>query len=175
MSMLLERVRASYRPTRPEDFRSIQMNVLLEDVVALIATYMRHREITLKLVRDPALPMITGIPDQLQQVALNLLMNAAEAMPSGGHITIYTRSLPGQEKILFLVVDTGLGIAPELLPHIFEPFVTGKETGTGLGLSISDDIISQHGGAIQAENNPLGGATFKVFLPLRPKDSSGMS
>ncbi len=166
MSILLEQVRASYRPTRPENFQSIQLNILIEDVATLIATYMRHREISLEFIPDFELPAIKGIPDQFRQVVLNLLMNAAEAMPSGGHITVRTQSLPEQDNILLSVADTGPGIASEFLSRIFEPFVTDKKAGTGLGLSITHDIVGQHGGTIQAENNPLGGAIFKILLPI---------
>jgi signal transduction histidine kinase len=66
-------------------------------------------------------------------------------------------------------MDTGSGIDPQLLPHIFEPFITDKDKGTGLGLTISYDIIQQHHGEIQAENNPQGGAIFKVWLPVEDK------
>ena len=93
-------------------------------------------------------------------------MNAVEAMQGGGSITVETRFMPDEEQILLSVSDTGPGIDPEVLPRIFEPFVTSKATGTGLGLAISYDIIRQHGGAISAENNPQGGAIFKVRLPI---------
>ena len=82
-------------------------------------------------------------------------------MQSGGNFSIETRFMPDEEQILLSVSDTGPGIDPQVLPRIFEPFVTNKETGTGLGLAISYDIIRQHGGAISAENNPQGGAIFR--------------
>ena len=96
-------------------------------------------------------------------------MNAVEAMQPGGNLSVQTQFIPNEDKILLCISDTGSGIAPEVMPHIFEPFFTNKETGTGLGLTITSDIIRQHNGAISAENNPGGGATFKVRLPVHKK------
>jgi signal transduction histidine kinase len=97
-------------------------------------------------------------------------MNAVEAMQTGGHLTVHTRQLPGEDRILFSVTDTGPGVDPEILPHIFEPFITNKENGTGLGLTITADIIRRHHGEIRAENNPAGGATFNIWLPKKRKE-----
>jgi signal transduction histidine kinase len=131
---------------------------------------MRHKNITFEFIPDLELPVVPGIPDQIRQIVLNLFMNAVEAMQTGGHLTVYTRRLPEQDRILFSVTDTGPGIDPEILPHIFEPFMTNKENGTGLGLTITADIIRRHNGDIQAENNPEGGATFRVWLPKVRKE-----
>ena len=131
---------------------------------------MRHKNITYEFVPDLELPVVPGIPDQIRQIVLNLFMNAVEAMQAGGRLTVSTQRLPGQDRIQFAVTDTGRGIDPEILPHIFEPFITNKENGTGLGLTITADIIRQHDGEIQAENNPGGGATFRVWLPKERKE-----
>jgi signal transduction histidine kinase len=88
-------------------------------------------------------------------------------MRNGGELTVRTQRLARQKKILISFRDTGAGIDPQLLPHIFEPFVTNKENGTGLGLTITYDIIQQHHGEIQAENDPQAGAIFKVWLPVK--------
>jgi signal transduction histidine kinase len=167
MAAMIERLRATYRPTRTGDFQEVQLNKIVEDVQALTATHMRHNEITFEFIPDPELPAVPGIPDQIRQVMLNLFMNAVEAMETGGHLTVVTRQDPGQERILLTVTDTGPGIDPVILPKIFEPFITGKESGTGLGLTITYDIVHQHKGDIQAGNNPGGGATFKVWLPMK--------
>ncbi len=167
MTAMIERLRSAYRPTRVEDFQNIQVNEIVENVRALTATLMRHQNVSLEFYPDPQLPVIPGIPDQIRQVILNLFMNAVEAMrKDGGRLIVRTLQLIGQDKILLLVTDTGPGIDSVILPHIFEPFTTDKETGTGLGLTITYDIIRQHGGTIEAENNPEGGAIFKVWLPL---------
>ena len=166
MSILLERLHTAFRPTRTDDFQDVELNRIVESVIALTTTHMRHKEISLEFFPDPDLPTVPAIPDQIRQVVLNLFMNAVEAMQSGGNFSIETRFMPDEEQILLSVSDTGPGIDPQVLPRIFEPFVTSKETGTGLGLAISYDIIRQHGGAISAENNPQGGAIFKVRLPI---------
>ncbi len=165
MTAMIDRLRSVYRPTRAEDFQHVMVNDIIEDVRALTATLLRHRGINFEFHPERQLPPIVGVPDQMKQVILNLFLNAVDAMKDGGCLTVKTQNLPDQDKILLAVQDTGTGIDPNLLPHIFEPFVTDKETGTGLGLTITYDIIRQHQGQIQAENNPGGGATFKVWLP----------
>jgi two-component system, NtrC family, sensor kinase len=114
---------------------------------------------------------IDGDRDLLHQVFLNLLVNATHAMPAGGHLQVTTDPAPtvkdGQHFIPVRVVDTGSGIAPEHLPHIFDPFFTTKDVGegTGLGLACTRRIVEEHGGWIEAANNPAGGAIFVVYLP----------
>jgi signal transduction histidine kinase len=170
MAEMIKRLRAFYRPSRAEDFQDIELNNIAVEVSALTANHMRHKNITFEFIPDLELPVVPGIPDQIRQIVLNLFMNAVEAMQTGGHLTVYTRRLPEQDRILFSVTDTGPGIDPEILPHIFEPFMTNKENGTGLGLTITADIIRRHNGDIQAENNPEGGATFRVWLPKVRKE-----
>jgi len=169
MAALIDRLRATYRPTHSEDFQDIQLNDVVEYVHALTATQLRHSNIRFEFQPGQALPPISGIPEQLRQVILNLFMNAIDAMRNGGQLTIRSEHLPEQKKILLTFMDTGTGIDPQLLPHIFEPFITDKDKGTGLGLTISYDILQQHHGEIQAENDPQGGAVFKVWLPVKDK------
>ena len=165
MAALIGRLRNNYRFSQAEDFQLIQINRVIEDVHILIATHLRHNEITFEFQPDPELPEIPGLDDQIRQVLLNLLMNAAEAMATGGRLTISTQYLAESQEVLIEVSDTGTGINPAILPNIFDAFVTDKEHGTGLGLNISYDIITKHRGRIQAENKPQGGATFSVWLP----------
>jgi signal transduction histidine kinase len=166
MAALIERLRSAYRPIRIKDFQPVYLNNLIEDVYALIATHMRHKQIAFEFFPDPELPAISAISDQIRQVVLNLFLNAIEIMKPGGCLTVQTQSLPAQKEILFSVRDTGPGIHPEILPAIFEPFITSKSTGTGLGLTITHDIIQQHHGRIEAENHKAGGAIFNVWLPV---------
>ena len=171
MSALINRLRTTYRSAQLEDFRPTQVNHIIEEVYALIATHLRHNEISFEFHPDPELPMIAGLADQLHQVILNLMMNAVEAMTSGGHLTVSTSYLKESEEIMLNVSDTGEGIDPSILPSIFDAFVTDKDSGTGLGLAITHDIVTKHGGRIQAENNPQEGATFNVWLPYKQKGS----
>jgi signal transduction histidine kinase len=174
MAALIERLRSAYRPVHPKDFQSISLNDLVEDVYTLINTHLRHNEITFAFIPEPDLPNVWGMPDQIRQVMLNLLLNAIEAMKAGGGLTVETRFLSEQNEVLLMVKDTGPGIDPELLPQIFDAFITDKETGTGLGLTITRDIIQQHHGRIAAENDPYGeaGAIFKIWLPIEERRQS---
>ena len=97
-------------------------------------------------------------------------MNAIESMNKGGKIIVQTQNLQEQDQILLMITDTGMGISPDVFDDIFNPFVTNKETGTGLGLTITRDIIHHHHGDIRAENNPQGGAIFKVWLPTKKQE-----
>src|SRR6476619_5962180 len=114
----------------------------------LISTHLRHNEITFAFIPEPDLPNVFGMPDQIRQVMLNLFLNAIEVMKPRGGLTVETRFLWHHKAVLLVVKDTGPGIDPELLPQIFDAFITNKETGTGLGLTITRDIVQQHHGRI---------------------------
>jgi len=165
MSALIERLRTTYRPIQAEDFQSVQVNDIIEDVYALISTHLRHNEIAFEFHPEPDLPPIPALADQIRQVIINLLMNAVEAMTTGGKLMVITTLLQESNEILLTVSDTGTGISSEILPNIFDAFVTNKQRGTGLGLTITYDIVMKHRGRITAENNPDKGSTFKVWLP----------
>jgi len=166
MAELFERLRDTYRPLRAEDFQPVQVNTVVEDICALLAAHLKHKRIRLEFRPQAKLPCVPGLVDQIRQVILNLILNSVDAMPLDGLLTVRTQHLPGQREILLSIQDTGPGIAPEILPHIFEPFVTGKDAGSGLGLTIVHEIILQHNGRIQAENLKDGGALFSVWLPI---------
>jgi len=173
MAALIERLRSAYGPVQIQDFRPVELNNLIEDVHALISPHMRQKEIAFEFIPDPNLPKVLGLSDQMRQVVLNLFFNAIEVMMPGGRLTVETRGLLLQKEVLLAVEDTGPGIDPQILPKIFDPFITSKHTGTGLGLTITHDIIEQHHGRITAENDPdgQGGAIFKVWLPIDEKGS----
>jgi len=170
MSALIERLRSTYRPIQAEDFLPTQINNIIEDIHALITTHLRHNEIVYEFTPDPNLPLIPALPNQIRQVILNLLMNAVEIMTTGGKLIVSTKLLQDSDEVLLSVSDTGPGIAPDLLPNIFEAFITNKQRGTGLGLTISYDIVMKHHGRISAENNPDAGALFQVWLPIKNRE-----
>ncbi len=172
MAALIQRLRATYRPSHAEDFNPVQINNIVEDVYALISTHLRHNNISFEFHPDPALPVIPGLADQIRQVILNLFMNAVEAMRIGGSVRVDTKYLESENEVFLSISDNGTGIDPVILPSIFDAFITNKETGTGLGLTITYDIILKHEGRISAENNPDVGATFKVWLPTRRTEST---
>ena len=121
----------------------------------------------INLVDDLAdhLPSIRGDRNQLQQVFVNLSLNACEAMPDGGTLLISTTC--ESDRVVIKVTDTGSGIKPEHLDKIFEPFFTTKPVGkgTGLGLSVSYGIVQQHGGTLEVESQERKGTTFTITLP----------
>lgn len=168
MAGMIDRLRTTYRPTQFEDFQPTQLNSIIEDVYALIATHLRKNEVIFEYHPDQELPIINALPDQVRQVTLNLLMNAVEAMPIGGKLSVYTRYQYDTREVLLSVSDTGSGIPESLLPLIFDPFITSKRKGTGIGLTITHDIVLKHRGRIKAENNYNQGATFRVWLPVDP-------
>lgn len=118
------------------------------------------------------IPAVYCVPSQINQVFLNLLVNAAQAMPGQGEITIRTGRLGGEAFVS--IADTGNGIPPENLPRLFEPFFTTKPVGkgTGLGLSISHGIVKNHRGRIEVESTVGKGTKFTVWLPVAPPDGS---
>lgn len=166
MASLIAQLRATYRPMRVEEFKEVQVNALIQEIYSSIATMLRHNNISFEFHPDAELPPIPAIQDQLRQALLNLMVNALESMSvSGGKLIVCTDRCADEENICITIADTGPGIAPEILAHVFEAFITNKETGTGLGLTITHDIIHKHRGRIEAENQPSHGAIFKVWLP----------
>src|SRR5579864_1867137 len=114
------------------------------------------------------LPAIRVDANQLSQVLMNLLLNAAQATEEGGRITVSAQQLSGTDAIEIRITDTGCGIAPEVLPHIFEPFFTTKRgKGTGLGLSISQAYVRSHDGEIAIDSAPQAGTSVTITLPIR--------
>ena len=135
-------------------------------------------------IRGPSAPAwVRADASQLEQVIVNLVVNARDAMPKGGRLTIRIaspaetatyfasdRDLPPGDWVLLVVADTGVGMSAEVLPHVFEPFFTTKEVGkgTGLGLATVYGIVSQSGGEIMVESAPSAGTTFRLLLPALP-------
>ncbi|MBS1875313.1 MAG: HAMP domain-containing protein [Acidobacteria bacterium] len=144
------------------------LNQLLERAIAVIRHRVELQQVTLESKLDPNLPKVCCDEGQLQQVLLVLLVNAIEAMPEKGSLTVQSQAVNDGTEVAISVKDTGSGIAPDVMPHIFEPFFTTKaETnGSGLGLAIAHGIVAQHGGTISVQSEPGKGAQFTVALPL---------
>jgi len=162
----------AFASPKPVQLAPCNLNQVLEEALALEAAALTGAGVHVARIYDPQLPPILGDPPRLHQVFLNLLRNAAEAMPGGGALTVRTRferlsaRLGGRAAAVAEVADEGAGIAPEQVPHLFNPFFTTKPEGTGLGLAISFRIVEDHGGAIEVETGAGRGATFAVILPL---------
>jgi len=135
----------------------------VESVVGFLAGDAEQRRITLEHAVSPGIAEAAADPERLRQVLMNLAINALDATPGGGKVHIEARS-DGRE-VLFVVDDSGPGIAPDARDRLFEPFFTTKPSGSGLGLAIVHAIVSQHGGTILVDSSPLGGARFAVRLP----------
>jgi signal transduction histidine kinase len=155
------------RPPKPA-WADCDLTRVVQDAVALARGRINQAGITVRL-NVPADPCrLLADRTQLVQVVLNLLLNAVDAMPTGGALTIDLAGQPTEGTVELAVRDTGPGIATDVLSRLFEPFVTGKETGTGLGLVVSRQMVDDHGGTITGSNDPGGGARFVVRLPVRP-------
>jgi len=150
----------------------VRIEVVLERSLSLRAYELKVENIEVVRELPAELPPVLADPHQLEQVFLNILLNAEQAILSArdrGRITLRASAEGGRVRLR--VSNDGPGIAPDLLPHIFEPFVTTKPAaeGTGLGLYISRTIVREHGGEIHAESEPGGGAAFVVELPAQPR------
>jgi two-component system NtrC family sensor kinase len=148
----------------------LDLRHVLEDVVLLSSPVLEVRKIRVEMNVSRACPKIYGDSGYLHQVFLNLVNNSTDAMPHGGQLRIELLA-PAQnepQEVEVIIADTGTGMAPETLAHIFDPMFTTKRigTGAGLGLAICDQIVRQHGGTIRAESEPGSGSTFTIRLPL---------
>ena len=161
---IIERMRDFYRPPRGE-LVPYNINQLLEETLALAELNLRNGTVQIIFAPAPDLPRVQCNGDQLRQVFLNLVLNAIDAMPNGGTLTVRTIAAPTLAMVE--IEDTGIGIAPDVRAHLFEPFWTDKPNGTGLGLSISAHIVTQHGGQIEVDSAPGDGATFRMVLPYQ--------
>jgi signal transduction histidine kinase len=144
----------------------VDVNQLLEDVLLLTRRKLQHQKIELRTELAPGLPPIRADRGQIEQACLNLILNAAEAMPGGGTLTIATE-LNSPAFMLLRFTDTGTGMTREQQERLFEPFLTTKTHGTGLGLAIVHKIVvDSHRGRIEVESAPSRGTTFRVLLPV---------
>jgi len=158
-------------------FSALDLNQQAQDLVALLSETF-PRNVTFNLALEKTLPPLLADQNQLQQIVLNLCVNARDAMPSGGSITLTTSIVeglavpsavrPGRAYACLAVTDTGTGMTPEVRARIFEPFYTTKAVnqGTGLGLAVVYGIVASHEGTIEVVSAPGAGSTFKIYLPL---------
>ncbi len=160
-------VSARQVPTRKT---SCNVNRLVQDGLFFIESRCSREGIELVRRLEDGLPDITADPSQIHQVLVNLVVNAVQAMPAGGTLTITTRS--AGESVVLAVEDTGVGMDSDVLKQIFVPFFTTKEVGqgTGLGLSVVHGIVASHGGAIHVESQVGKGSRFEVTLPITVRD-----
>jgi signal transduction histidine kinase len=147
--------------------RRVDLNEVARDVIQLLSTEITAHSIETKLELDSS--PVAGMLDEpsIRATALNLVLNAVQAMPAGGHLTISTNT--NNDKLLMIIRDTGSGMTPDQIKKIFEPFNTTKSRGLGLGMSYAQKIIQQHGGHIVVQSQPAKGTEVRIELPANER------
>jgi two-component system, LuxR family, sensor kinase FixL len=170
---VIDRMRSQLK-RREVEHNLLDLTLLAAEVIALVCPEADARKVRIVLNPVSSLPEVRGDRVQLQQVLLNLLINAMDAMndsaPDDRRITVLVQAVDTQVEVA--VSDAGHGIAADMLSHVFEPFFSTKPNGLGMGLAISRTIIEAHRGSIRAKNNEAGGATFTITLPAAEGDSA---
>jgi nitrogen-specific signal transduction histidine kinase len=155
----------NFSRTSPTEFEGVDMNRVVKETLTLIEHQLMKGRVEVRTHYDETLPRIKGSSGKLQQVFLNLFLNARDAMENGGILTVSTSHVAGQVHVV--VEDNGMGIAPEHVNRIFDPFFTtkGAKKGTGLGLSVSYGIVQEHAGEIEVESQLGRGTRFELSFP----------
>lgn len=157
------------------EFALCSLNAIVEQALAILHHHLEMKGVTLSWtpVAGEGRDEIVCDAGQIQQALLDLFVNAVEAMPEGGTLTVLARET--KEGVEILVADTGVGIPDEALPHIFEPFYTTKQqSGSGLGLSVVWGIVERHGGGIEVDSEIGKGTVFRLTLPLHPPSTASL-
>jgi len=164
----------TFSRTTPMNLQPTNLNQVVERSLRLVQHQFDLAGVHVDLQLDPDLPMVQCDGAQIEQVLLALVMNALDAMPQGGNLWLSSRSSGQDGTVRIIVRDDGAGIPPEILPRIFEPFLTTKETGrgVGLGLAISQSIFERHNGNIEVHSEVGKGTTFTLTLPCETAASA---
>jgi two-component system, NtrC family, sensor histidine kinase HydH len=152
------------RPRQPR-LQTVQLEPVLQNVLELASHGVRGKTVRFEKKIEAGLQPVECDPEQLEQVLLNLMINAIEASPEGGTVTLSAAA--EESRIAIGVVDRGHGVAPAHIDRLFDPFFTTKEHGTGLGLPVAHQIVRQMGGSLLAQTNSGDGMTFSVVLPSK--------
>jgi signal transduction histidine kinase len=163
----------SFARQAPAEQGPVDLNRVVEDTLLLVDKQITREGITIVRRLAPTLPAVWGDANALQQVMMNLVTNAREALGSLGEIVIETE--PRADGVRLTVRDSGPGIPQEMRPKIFDPFFTTKPRGTGLGLSISYGIVRDHSGTIEVESEPGRGTAFVLTFPPAPVPAVGVT
>ena len=167
LSNIVGQLRQLYRPQAVQTMQFHDLLEIIEEVHSLITPHLNNSQVIWQTSTGLKSCTINCVRDQMIEVFLNICMNAIEAMqPAGGILSVNMIHASDKHQVGIVISDSGLGIKPEILPRIFEPFITTKESGLGLGLSICYGIIQKHGGQIIAESQPGQGTSFTIWLSL---------
>jgi signal transduction histidine kinase len=156
------------KPRAPH-FRPVDISAVFDTVMTLAAHGLSRDTVNLRKEVEPALPLPEADSEQLQQVLLNLTMNAIQATAESGEVVL-SASRAADRHVLIRVRDQGVGVSPENIDRLFDPFFTTRENGTGLGLPVAHEIVRQFGGTLSADRNQDRGMTFSLLLPVHQKD-----
>lgn len=162
---IVSRLRDVSRPVDKDMARPADVNELIDGTLKLTANRLEKAQIEVVLRTAGGLPRPTVDPDRIKQVLLNLVLNAIEVMPQGGHLEVGTRYDDERAEVCVTVSDSGPGIPKDVLPNLFSPFFSTKDDGMGLGLFVSQNIVEEYGGRVEVESEMGQGATFTVRLP----------
>ena len=163
IAVIVQRLLDFQRP-RPREPQVWPVELLLDKVLNLARKQLQRANILVSTGLPGDLAPVFVTAGQIEQVFLNLILNAVEAMPGGGRLRI--TAVSSGAKVLISFSDSGAGMSEEALKHLFEPFYSTKHSGSGMGLAVSREIVCEHGGALTATNQPGQGATFTISLPL---------
>jgi two-component system NtrC family sensor kinase len=151
------------RQTKPQK-QQLNLNKVVDDILALVRNQASFQNIAIRTDLDPNLPPVLADVDQMRQVVLNIILNAADAMQQGGTLHLNSRFESQSNQVILRISDTGPGIPFEIQDKLFEPFFSTKKTGTGLGLAIAYGIMERHNGQLKVESSPGRGTTIVIIL-----------
>jgi len=166
LMLTVQRMLDFYRPDKATR-EKVNLGEVMERVLSLMSRQLSERNIELAVDVPGQLPLVNAVGSQIQQVFINLVLNALDAMPESGKLEIRAQAVKRGVEIIFQ--DSGPGISPEQQVNIFEPFFSTKTTGTGLGLTVSYNIVAAHGGSLEVVQGRGPGACFRLFLPAGGK------
>jgi signal transduction histidine kinase len=156
----------NYAKPKPPCHSEIQLAEMAQRIVAMVEKSATNDALVIRLHKFTEIPIFTGDETQLEQVLLNLLLNAQKAMPAGGHVDVTLWHNPAQRAVCFEVRDDGPGIPEEIRKKLFQPFFTTRTDGTGLGLATCMKNVQYHGGSIEVQSEVGRGTRFVVTIPL---------
>ncbi|HEM62546.1 MAG TPA: hypothetical protein ENO24_09660, partial [Chloroflexi bacterium] len=162
---VVTRLREVQKVSEPGEKKPVDLRTLLEKATTLTRQRCEERDVQASLQCPDRLPSVSADEGRLQQVFLNLILNAVDAMDEGGELLIVAKETKDPAGASIEFTDTGAGIDQEVMQKLFDPFVTTKEQGLGLGLYVSRNIVEDYGGRIEAQSLPGRGTTFGVWLP----------
>jgi signal transduction histidine kinase len=163
---IIDRIRSLYKRASPER-RLVSIDEIIADLITLLDDEAKQHSVVIRTEFAESLPRIMADSVQVQQVLMNLMLNAIQAMKDAGGELVIKSQQTDDGKMLISVSDSGLGLPAEKADQIFDPFFTTKSEGSGMGLAISRSIVESHGGRLWASTNTVRGATFYFTLPIQ--------